>query len=320
MLSEAEFDAETTTRRWLPPGKLAAVCLSIDDIHPSTSQDGYEAGGELQDGALGRLAELQRRHRRLKATLCVTPDWRLDSLVPDSVLLRHIPWLRDHVHLTRLRPAGSLRLDRHPGLAGYLNSLERCEIVPHGLTHCHVGQNFCVEFQEQSAERCAAIIEDALEIFHAANVRFAAGFVPPAWNASAALIEALERLNFQFLCSARDLHTEISRDAVTRGSGLRGVSLIYPQLIGRRGLVHMTCNFQATSRPDRAIDILLLGGVLHIKAHIFKSGGGHTMLDGLDELYCNYLDLLLQAITQQFGDRVWWAYLSEVAGRVRAVA
>ncbi len=38
---------------WLPPGKHAAVCLSIDDVHPGTSNDSYEAGGDLHAGALG---------------------------------------------------------------------------------------------------------------------------------------------------------------------------------------------------------------------------------------------------------------------------
>ena len=62
--------------RWLPSGKTAAVCFSVDDIHPSTSTDPYEAGGDLGRGALGRLARLLDRHPKLRATLFVTPDWR----------------------------------------------------------------------------------------------------------------------------------------------------------------------------------------------------------------------------------------------------
>jgi hypothetical protein len=44
------------------------------------------------------------------------------------------------------------------------------------------------------------------------------------------------------------------------------------------------------------------------------------MLDGLDDLYCNYLDLLFTHLTKRFGGRLWWAHLSEVAERVRASA
>jgi hypothetical protein len=306
--------------RWLPAGKSAAVCLSVDDIHPGTSLDSYEAGGDLAAGALGRLVRLQRKHHKLKATLCVTPDWRLDSLVPNSGLLRHIPWANRHVHWTRLQRPGRFRLDRHPQFVGYLNALERCEIVPHGLLHTHAGPDFAVEFQEQSEAECAATVQQALHIFRAAGLQFVRGYVPPSWNAPENLIAALSQLGFRFLSSARDLETRVSPDAVTAMSGLTGVSLIYPHRISDDGLVHLSCNFQATSPFERAVQILSHGGVLHIKAHIFKSGGQHVMLDGLDDLYCNYLDLLFTHLTRRFGERLWWAHLSEVADRVRALA
>jgi hypothetical protein len=310
----------TTRPQWLPPGKTAAVCLSIDDVHPATSQDAYEAGGDLAEGGLGRLAQLQRHHPYLKATLAVTPDWRLNSLVPDTGPLRRIAWIRRHVHWTRLRAPGHFRLDRHPRLVAYLNSLERCEVVLHGLSHSHPGPHWAVEFQEQSEAECSAILERALEIFHAAKVRFVRGFMPPAWNAPPALLAALGRLGFEFLNSARDLHTRVTPGAVTAMSGLKGVSLIHPEVITPRGLVHLSCNFQATSSVERAMQVLRHGGLLHIKAHIFKTGGGHQMLDGLDDLYCNYLDLLFTHLHQHFGSRLWWAHMSEVAARLRGVS
>ncbi len=305
---------------WLPDGKIGAVCFSIDDVHPGTSQDPYEAGGDLTFGALGRMVELQRLHPQLKLTLCVTPDWRLKSLVPDTLVLRRIPWLKTRVHWTRRHPAGHFRLDRHPQLVRCLNALERSEVVLHGLTHSHPGPHFAVEFQDQSVRQCIRAVERGLEIFGAAGVRFVHGYVPPAWNAPAALIAALGRMGFEFLCSARDIQTDVTREAVTAMSGLTGVSLLYPQLVGDHRLVHLTCNFQATSPLDRALAILNLGGVLHIKAHIFKSGGGHVMLDGLDDSYCGYLDRVFAEINKHFGDRIWWPHLSEVAGRTRLAA
>lgn len=304
---------------WLPPGKIAAVCFSIDDVHPGTSQDAYEAGGDLSGGALGRLMWLQRRHAQLKSTLCVTPDWRLNSLVPMR-FVRHIPLLRRRMHWGSLHPPGHFRLDRHPRFVAFLNNLERCETVLHGLHHSHPGKHMAVEFQNQPAEKCAAAVHRGLSIFTAAGVRFVRGYVPPAWNATAGLIQALKRLRFDFLCSARDLRTDVTPQAVTSMNGLTGLSLIYPQYLEDSDIVHLTCNFQATSAIDRAFEILELGGVLHIKAHIFKSGGGHTMLDGLDELYCNYLDLLFGELARRFGDALWWAHLSEVAARVRCAS
>jgi hypothetical protein len=306
----------SSTAQWLPAGKSAAICFSIDDIHPGTSRDAYEAGGDLAAGALGRLLHLQRRHRHLKATLCVTPDWRLDSLVADR-LLRHVPWLRRFVHHSRLQPPGRFRLDRHPGFVTFLNDLERCEIVLHGLHHAHAGARLAVEFQDQREEQCAAIVQRGMDIFTAAKLRHVRGYVPPAWNAPPALIAALGRLDFRFISSARDLRTPISTMAVTGGNGLQDVSLIHPQTVGARQLVHLSCNFQATSSIERAVQILESGGVLHVKAHIFKTDGRHVMADGLDELYCNYLDLMFTVLERRFGATLWWAHLSEVAERFR---
>jgi hypothetical protein len=302
--------------QWLA-GKRAAVCFSVDDVHPGTSRDAYEAGGDLEAGALGRLRRLLARHPHLKATLCVTPDWRLDSLTPDSGWLKHIPGLRRRVYWTRLHRPGHFRLDRHPQFVRFLNGLERCEVVPHGLHHAHPGPHFAVEFQNQSEVQCAQIVRRAMELFDAAGLKFVRGYVPPAWSAPPALIKALGDLDFQFLCSARDLKTPISPHAVTAMSGLQGVSLVYPEIVGGRGLVHFSTNFQATSPRERALAILEVGGVLHIKAHIFKSGGGHVMSDGLDEVYCNYLDLLFDQLAVRFGNTLWWAHLSEIARRVR---
>jgi hypothetical protein len=307
-------------RNWLPPGKRAAVCLSIDDVHPGTSAAAYEAGGDLERGALGRLRALQRKHPQLKLSLSVTPDWRLRSLVPDTWLLRRIPWVRRYVHWTRLHPKGTFRIDRHPALVNYLNAMQGCEVVLHGLTHAHRGPRYAVEFQDETAEQCAASIRQGMKIFAAANLSFVRGFAPPAWNAPPALIEALQRHDFDFLISARDVETPISDHAVTAMSGLRGVSLIHPQRIGERGMVHLTANFQATSPLERALAVVDCGGVLHIKAHIFKSGGGHVMQDGLDDLYVNYLDAVLCDLERRFGSSLWWPHISEIASQVKRAA
>ena len=309
--------AHWSAPRWLPAGKTAAVCFSIDDIHPGTSRDRYEAGGDLEAGHLGKLVRLLRRHPQLKATLCVTPDWRLDSLVPNSGFWKRLPWINRHLQWTRLQPEGRFRIDRHPSMVSFLNGLERCEVVPHGLHHSHTGPRLATEFQDESEDHCAGVVAQGLAIFRAAKLRFVHGYVPPAWNAPPGLINALGRLGFEFLSSARDLQTPISPEAVTAMSGLRGVSLIYPQLVGDRGLVHLSCNFQATSPFERAVEILHWGGLLHIKAHIFKSDGRHVMADGLDDLYSNYLDLLFSELERRCGKQLWWAHLSEVAQRVR---
>jgi hypothetical protein len=83
--------------------------------------------------------------------------------------------------------------------------------------------------------------------------------------------------------------------------------------------VHFATNFQATSTLARARAIIEAGGLLFIKAHVFKSGGGITMRDGLDDDYCAFLDQLWRELDQRYGEALWWTSLDEVANRCRAL-
>ena len=273
---------------WLPAGKRAAVCFSVDDIHPATSRDEFDAGGDLGRGALGRLERLIQRNPRLRVTLFVTPDWRLRRLVPTRKWLTRIRFLRERIHWAPLTPKGRFRVDRHPAFVSYLNALPRAECAVHGLNHAHVGPRMAVEFQEQSRSRCRAMLEEGRRIFAAAGLRHVQGFAPPAWNAPPALCQALSDADFRFITSARDLETAVTGEARTAGSGLRGASLIQPTFVrctpeenptgataSSAGLVHFTTNYQATSLPSRAQEILAHGGLLCIKAHLLDRVGSY---------------------------------------------
>src|SRR5688572_24787883 len=100
-------------RDWLPPGKRAAVCFTIDDIHPGTSKEHYDGGGDLGAGALGLVASLLERHPYLHVTLFTTADWRETSPSPSRVLSK-IPIVRDRMYLSKVLPEGTRRIDRHP--------------------------------------------------------------------------------------------------------------------------------------------------------------------------------------------------------------
>jgi len=302
--------------RWLPSGKTAAVCFSVDDIHPSTSTDPYEAGGDLGRGALGRLARLLDRHPKLRATLFVTPDWRPLGLHPTRRLLARIPIVRRRMHLAPVRPKNEMRIDRFPEFVRYLSALPRAEVAPHGLHHLHPGQRLTVEFQEQDREECCGMLRRALDIFDAARLSYVRGFQPPGWNLTPPLAGALGDLGFTFVCSARDLTTAATPEAVTRSCALRDFPLLRPGIMDDGRLVHFTHNFQATSRLERALSIVGCRGLLAIKAHIFKSGGGHSMLDGLDDAYCNYLDLLFSELDRRFGEDLWWTSFGQIADRL----
>ncbi|MGH9247598.1 MAG: DUF2334 domain-containing protein [Acidimicrobiales bacterium] len=304
----------------MPEGRKAAVCFTIDDIHPGRSTDAYEAGGDMGAGALGHLEWLLDRHPDLNVTLFATADWRELSPFPTRRLIGRIPVLRDNLYLTRTLRRGTMRLDRHLEFVTYLRSLPRTEIALHGLHHVHRGASVQVEFQDQSAAACAAALREAMGIFAAADLPAPTGMTPPGWQLTTALADAMVTVGLTYVASARDVVTSVSPVATTAMSGRHGVSLIYPELIEAGRLVHLPSNVQATSPIDRALDIADHGGLVSVKAHIVKRAFGHVHLDGLDELYRNYLDLLFGELRRRYGEELWWPTMGEVAHHVRAVS
>jgi hypothetical protein len=309
-------DARLGPIHWYRPGKSAAVIMSVDDIFPGTSQSAYEAGGDLEEGALRHLLWLLDRHPQLQLTLFVTPDWRRISAVANR-LWRHVPWLRDRVYLAKVLPKGTMDIRNHPEFVAFLNALPRTEIALHGLHHTTLGPSVSVEFDDRDRADCAAILAEALQIFDESGLRYVRGLQPPGWTCSPALQQACRDVGIEWVTSARDILTPISKDAKTAMSGLSGVSMLFPERIAE-GLLHVTTNFQATSAPERAFDILDAGGVLSIKAHITKYVPGHTHLDGVDHLYMNYLDRLFADIEQRYGDTIEWTTLDRLATSLSA--
>src|SRR3984893_5108741 len=294
-----------------PPGKSAAVVMSVDDVFPGTSQSAYEAGGDLERGVLGRLLWLLERHPQLQLTLFVTPDWRRISPVAHR-LWRHLPWLCDRVCLASVLPKGTMDVRNHPEFVAFLNAMPRAEIAIHGLHHINQGHSVSVEFQNQNRAESAAMLAEAIRIFEESGLRYVRGLQPPGWNCGLALQQACRDVGIEWVASARDIQTPVSKDAKTAMSGLHGVSMLFPERIAPN-LVHISTNFQATSAPERAFDILDAGGVLSIKAHITKNVPGHVHLAGVDDLYMNYLDRLLDDIEQRYGDAIDWTTLDRLA-------
>jgi hypothetical protein len=301
---------------WYSPGKTAAVIMSVDDVFPGTSQSAYEAGGDLERGALGRLLWLLERHPQLQLTLFVTPDWRRISPIADR-FWRHVPWLGDRLYLARMLPKGTMDIRNHPEFVAFLNSMPRMEIAIHGLHHINQGHSVSVEFQHQERAACARMLAEAIRIFEESGLRYVRGLQPPGWNCGLALQQACRDVGIEWVASARDIQTPVSKDAKTAMSGLSGVSMLFPERIAPN-LLHIGTNFQATSAPERAFDILDAGGVLSIKAHISKNVPGHTHLDGVDDLYMNYLDRLFDDIEQRYGDAVDWTTLGRLATSLSA--
>lgn len=303
---------------WLPPGKTAAVCFTIDDVHPGKSSDAYEAGGDLGKGVLGHVERLLARHPKLQVTLFTTADWREISPSIEHTWLAKIPVVKDRVMLAKTLPRGTMALDRHPDFVRYLRDHPRMEVGLHGLHHIHPGRAIHVEFQEQTRRACGRVLREALRIFDAAGLPHARGMCPPGWNAPPALLAAMADVGLRFVASARDIKTPITADAVTSMSGLTGLPLIHPAWIAEDQLVHFATNFQATSPIERAAQILDLGGLLAIKGHAIKNAMGYLALDGVDGVYANFLDLLFTELDRRYGDALWWTTFGQISERLFA--
>jgi hypothetical protein len=308
---EYEMQGSTPIPDWLPPGKRAAICFSIDDVYPAISTNG-------DSGPLAHLGWLLDRHQDLRVTLFATADWRQTSPHPTRRLLAGVPLLRDRSYASKLLPKGSMRLDRQPDFVRSLQQLPRVEIGLHGLHHVSRGPGPQIEFAGLDFKNCRRILRKSIAIFTEAKIQYVLGMTPPGWELSANLADAMIDAGLEFVASARDIRSPVSRAAVTNMSGLKDVSLIYPQLICKDRLLHLTSNFQATSDVDRAIKIIEHGGLLAIKAHSVKRAGDYVALDGLDELYRNYLDLLFARLRDTYGETLWWTSMGEISDRVRA--
>lgn len=303
---------------WLPPGKHAAVCLSVDDVHPaSTARHGYDAGGDGDAGALGHLRWLMQRHPQLKATLFVTADWRSTGTPPAHRLLSQVPWIRDRVYLAPRLRKGTMRVGSYPVFVQYLNSFEGVEVALHGLSHCAKGRVPAAEFGGLSHTACRRVLEEMLATMESSGLRFARGMTPPAWNADHNLLQAMADAGFDYVASARDIWSEVRPDARTAMSGIPGLPLYQPCWLTDFGLAHIPSNFQATSDLARANAIMEIGGLLSIKAHVMKNALGHVALDGLDADYMTHLDDVLNHMEERLGDAIWWPTFAELAARTR---
>ncbi|SRR5260221_6571339 len=287
---------------WLPPAKRAAVCFSVDDIHPAP----------VAREALGHVEWLQERHPQLRVTLFATPDWRTLDPYPTSGFLARIPVVRDHVFTVAVHPRGTFRLDLHEAFCAFLRQWRGAEIALHGLHHVRTGLHPVLEFERRSTAQCRAIVDAAIALFERARLPLVRGMAPPGWQAPPALLQAMRDAGLAFVASARDLETPVSPDAVAGGSGLRGVPLYRPARI-EPGLLHIPTNFQATSTIDRALAILDGGGLLSIKAHLLVESGAYRALDGLSPEYREHLHRLFTTIEERFGDAIWWTSMGELA-------
>lgn len=208
-----------------------------------------------------------------------------------------------------------MSLEHHREFCDWLGALKNVDIAWHGLHHVHKGLKIGQEFQGESHTENLQKLVRIREIFATAGLNYTNGLCPPVWNAFSQLVSALDAIGNEYLASSRDIFSPVAKGAECKMSGIQGTPLIHACKIGKQG--HIPTNFQATNTPDRAIDILNLGGILSIKAHVVKSAFGYVAQDALDPIYCNYLNLLFEKLKHRFGERLWWTSMDQINRSIR---
>lgn len=300
-----------------PNGKHAAVVVSFDDVFPAYYLDNNDSNPSHRNSYLGILASLLNKHEQLVIDLFTVPNWREKNPIPTRKWLSRLPILNNHCYLSPVWPENTLSLERHPEFCTILKALPRVEIAVHGLHHVSKGQPIFQEFRGLSLRECLRRLESAEAIFERIGLSYARGFTPPGWEISYELLQALQMRKYQFIASARDLRTEITMEATTKGNGLRNLPLLFPSIVPNSNIIHIPSNWSRTSTIERADRILELGGVLSIKGHAVKKWFNHTAVDGLDEAYSCYLDKLFDHVEERWGKDVWWTSMGELSNQYR---
>lgn len=302
---------------WLSPGKTAAVVVTLDDLAPHKQEHGADFGGNGESGQLRFLQRLLKEVPWLRITGFVIPDTTFAGHNPTRRWIKHLPKsMQDRVWASKPIWPGTYQLDKFPEFARLLNSVPRMEYALHGLHHAHRGLLAGHEYQSQSWRSIQQNLAEGCCILTRSGLKWVRGFCPPYFATPPNLVAALEHMGFDYLMSSRDLFTEVRQDAKSNMSGLKNVDLYRPQLL-RNGLVHIPTNFQATSTRQRAFDIIEVGGLLSVKIHMSKITFGYTALDGLDDLYVNYLSSLFHELRYRYGNSIWWTTPQELARQTR---
>ena len=240
--------------------------LSFDDVHPESSGDGTDCGGDRDGGVFRYFPRLLRKCPELKITLFVTPNW-IDK-ANDSFFLRNMKRIFGMKYFNTWVGEPFL-LTKHKDWCSWLNSFKNIEVAVHGYSHHADRKLHSQEFQDMGYNDCRARLVNAERVFKDAGLNYVKGFRPPGWGISDGLFEALKDLKYDF----------ISLDSVACNVG----DLSRYKVEDYRGLWNVPQNWDiARGTIDEALEILDKYGLLMAKGHISNYYDGERIGNGLN--------------------------------------
>lgn len=313
-----------------PEDYVSALIVGVDDVHPETSKDGCDCGGDLTNGALGLLVEILESHPRLKINLFVTPDWMFK---PQSKVFRYLQrhckrqgfldkflgrlflrtWPKNRFKINKDEFREWVSFVRHYVTEG------RVRVGIHGLYHFQPYIRHAAEFLYLSYAECRKRLKIAEEIFKNTKIPIEKGFAPPGWGVTDDLINALEAEDFIYIAGDADFKTNVDHRSLSENAGLQGVQLFFPTLIKGR-LVNVPRNWDIGFSPlERARAICRIGGLISVHSHIEDSYHGDHLGNGITVGNIERLSRLLQEMEEKYPGKIWYTSFGEVAEYWRKV-
>jgi hypothetical protein len=300
------------------------VVIGIDDVHPESSLDGSDCGGNLDRGALGLLERFLERYRNVKVTLFVTPCHiylppalgveRLHKMT--GFLLRDVADRVFQRFFIRVHEVEKYDVERHEAFNTYLKKLVdkgQVEIGIHGCFHFHHIPPYASEFKHLDKYEARKRIRIAVYKLGKARIPFCKGFAPPSWGVNKELLMALSEEKFIYIAGSADFVSPITHVASSKEAGLRGAPLIFPSRVFSE-LVNIPRNW-TPHRNDltRALKIIELGGLLGIHMHVENEYHGVYLGNGITTKNVLKLEKLIDVIESRYEDVVSFSTFSEVA-------
>jgi len=295
------------------------TCI-VADVHPESSLDGSDCGGDLNRGALGLLEDILKRYRNVKVTLFVTP---CHIFLPQPLGIEHSHRLLRRLLGSRIDyifcrffikeyDKDRFDVEKSSAFNTYLTDLTKSgqvEIGIHGCFHFHYIPPYASEFKHLDSYETYRRIRIAVYKMSKAGIPFVKGFAPPGWGVNKELIKVLADEGFCYIAGSADFKSPITHKATSKEAGLKGVSLIFPSLL-YPGLVNIPRN-RTPHRND--LKIIELGSLLSIHMHIENRYHGVYLGNGITVENIYKLEKLLDIVASRYGDIVKFLTFGEVA-------
>jgi peptidoglycan/xylan/chitin deacetylase (PgdA/CDA1 family) len=301
----------------------SAIVIGIDDVHPESSKDGSDCGGDLDKGALGRLENFLQSYTKVKVTLFVTPCHIFLPQLPfierfHKIVRAIFGNLSDqifHRFFIKTFEPTKYDIEKSEAFNLYLKSLVRkkqIEIGVHGCFHFNNIPPYSAEFKYLNKTETHKRVKIACKKLAKTGIPFVKGFAPPGWGVSRALLEVLAEEGFIYIAGSADFKSPIYLKAISNEAGIKGVSLIFPTRI-YSNLINIPRNWTPHRNDlERGLRIVQLGGLLSVHMHVENDYHGVSLKNGLTEQNLKKLGKLIDAIEDTFGDSVDFLTFSEV--------